>query len=347
MERDEATRTGLPLLRPEELDLRAIRARTTDDAGYWTEWLRSGLEAAGLSEGRLAVAGRGPLSELYQACAALAGDGLEIAAGSEVVRLARKAKGGDQLRAIRVAAAGVAAALTRVAELLAGCAIADDGSLVLAGRPLTAGRLRGEIAELLARRGLEQPEGNIVAAGSDAGVPHTVGSDDRVLAAGESLIVDLFPRSELFADCTRTFCVGEPPARLEEAHAAVEAALRLAHARLAVGGRGWDLQLAVCEQFAALGYPTPLDDPNGVRGYVHNLGHGVGYEIHEYPSFAREAGAEGLLEAGDVLTLEPGLYDQEAGYGVRLEDLCVLGPEGPENLTDLPYALDPRTWQVV
>jgi Xaa-Pro aminopeptidase len=43
--------------------------------------------------------------------------------------------------------------------------------------------------------------------------------------------------------------------------------------------------------------------------------------------------------------LEPGLYDPERGWGVRLEDLVVLGPDGiAEDLTPLPYDLDPRTW---
>ncbi len=54
--------------------------------------------------------------------------------------------------------------------------------------------------------------------------------------------------------------------------------------------------------------------------------------------------AEGTLGVGDVFTLEPGLYDPEAGFGVRLEDLVTLGGDGPVNLTPLPYELDPRAW---
>ena len=82
-----------------------------------------------------------------------------------------------------------------------------------------------------------------------------------------------------------------------------------------------------------------------MRGYVHGLGHGVGYELHELPSFRRSAGdAEGTFETGDLFTLEPGLYDPEGGWGVRLEDLCRLAPAGVENLTPAPYALDPRAW---
>ena len=63
------------------------------------------------------------------------------------------------------------------------------------------------------------------------------------------------------------------------------------------------------------------------------------------PSFQRIAGErEGTLEIGDLFTLEPGLYDPQAGWGLRLEDLCRLGPAGVENLTPAPYALDPRAW---
>ncbi len=110
------------------------------------------------------------------------------------------------------------------------------------------------------------------------------------------------------------------------------------------GARGWDLQEAVCLTFEEAGYATPLRQPGTTTGYVHNLGHGIGYELHELPIFRKVAGAEGVLAEGDVFTLEPGLYDPAAGYGVRLEDLCYLGADGLEVLTPLPYDLDPRRW---
>ena len=105
-----------------------------------------------------------------------------------------------------------------------------------------------------------------------------------------------------------------------------------------------DLQLEVCSHLAAAGYPTPLGQPGTLTGYVHNLGHGVGYELHELPIFRQAAGAEGVLATGDVFTLEPGLYDPGAGYGVRIEDLFHLGADGLEILTPLPHDLDPRCY---
>ena len=91
--------------------------------------------------------------------------------------------------------------------------------------------------------------------------------------------------------------------------------------------------------------PTQLSDPGTTTGYVHGLGHGVGFEVHELPHF-RSVGpsATAPSQRGDVFTLEPGLYDPSAGWAVRLEDLVYLGGRGLENLTPLPYDLDPRAW---
>ena len=110
------------------------------------------------------------------------------------------------------------------------------------------------------------------------------------------------------------------------------------------GMRGWEIQELVCARLGEAGYPTPISDHGTTRGYVHGLGHGIGFELHEYPSFKEEAGEEGLLESGDVVTLEPGLYDPEAGWGVRIEDVFAVGDDGLERLTPLPDALDPRAW---
>ena len=87
-----------------------------------------------------------------------------------------------------------------------------------------------------------------------------------------------------------------------------------------------------------------MTHPGTTTGYVHGLGHGVGYVLHEYPSFRKQAGAEGVLGEGDAITLEPGLYSPEEGWAVRVEDLYVVTPGGPRNLTAMPRDLDPRAW---
>ncbi|MES1243792.1 MAG: Xaa-Pro peptidase family protein [Acidobacteriota bacterium] len=348
MERDEAAATGLPLITPEQLDMLRWQNEAAEP-GDVTAWVaEKALELSGIAPGRVALAGHGQAGVIQAAFSSLARKGWTWVAGNPVVLAVRKCKSEAELAGIRAAAEGTAAAMGRVASRLAD-ALVRDGELWLDGERLTVARLRSEAGRVLAAFGLEQPKGNILAPGEEGGVPHSTGTPDRVLRAGESLIVDLFPRSNqrgLFADCTRTFCVGEPPEELRRAHALVLAALERAHLRARPGVRGWELQEEVCGLFDAEGFPTPISTPGTDRGYVHNLGHGVGFDLHEQPIFRKAAGAEGVLRQGDVFTLEPGLYEPATGgYGVRLEDLVYLGPEGLENLTPWPYDLDPRAWR--
>lgn len=349
MEREEAAKTGYDLLTPQELEMERLRREHPAPGALWSRVLLRALDLAGLPAGRLAVAGHLGAGHAVAVAPVLEKAGRSLEGGHEVVRMLRKLKPPEQVAEIRRAARGTTAAFDRVAQVLAHAVRgsgAAEGTLLFEGEPLTVGRLRGEVFRLLADHGLEQPEGNIIAPAEEGAVPHSIGTNDRALRAGESLVVDLFPRAGLFADCTRTFCVGRPPEALAAAHEAVREALETSRRKLRPGVRGWDLQEGVCERFQALGYPTHESDPEGEEGYVHNLGHGVGHELHEYPSFRKEAeGPEAILAAGDVVTLEPGLYSPSQGWAVRLEDLLVLGDDGiAEDLTPLPYDLDPRAW---
>ncbi len=364
LDRDEAAASGLDLLDPEMLDVERWTRGAGDgqpggasDSELLAGVLSRALHLSELAPGRLALAGCLGAGTVIEACGQLSREGWSFAAGEPLVMDLRKRKTPAQLDAVRRAAGGAVAALLRVAELLAAARTSrqggvngtggdseHDGELWLEGEPLRVGRLRRAIARELADRGLEQPAGNIVAPAAAGAVPHTSGRDQQVVKAGESLVVDVFPRGRMFADCTRTFCVGRPPEPLARAHARVVEVLELARGSARPGVRGWSLQESVCQRLDAAGYPTPITDRGTTRGYVHGLGHGVGFEVHEYPSFKEEAGEEGMLEAGDVITLEPGLYDPGAGWGVRIEDLYALGDGGLETLTPLPYDLDPRAW---
>lgn len=344
MERDEAAATGLELLSPEDLEVARWSRDTPEPGAFHANVLAQALLRCGVSPGRIALAGRMPFGLAADVLGRLAGEGWSFVSASAALLGLRKRKTAAELAEIRRVAEVTTRAIRAVAGLLA-AATAREGALELEGEPLRVARLKAEVARIFAGAGLEQPRGNIVAPGGEGGVPHSSGTAGRILRTGETLVVDLFPRGGLFADCTRTFCVGNPPERVAAAWSAVREAVALAHAAARPGARGWDLQVAVCEAFTARGYATPLSEPGTLSGYVHGLGHGVGFELHELPSFKRHAEREGVLEEGDVLTLEPGLYDPDpaTGFGIRLEDLVFLGAL-PENLTPLPYDLDPRAW---
>lgn len=345
MEREEAVATGLATLSPDELDV----ARWTREAGGAGEFLAlvigQALLRSGIAPGPVAVAGSWPAGALVEAANRLAADGFPLVSGTSVALHLRKRKRFDEIEEIRRVASATCDAFRRLARLLAG-AESRDGELWHEGERLRVERLKREVSACFAAHELTQPRSNILSPGEEGGVPHTTGTPERVLRPGQSLIADLFPKGRLFADCTRTFCVGEPPGPLRAAHAAVLEALLEAHQGARPGVRGWDLQKRTCEILEGHGFATPISRPGTLTGYVHNLGHGVGYELHELPSFKEQASeSEGRLEAGDVVTIEPGLYDPSSdGYGVRLEDLVVIGEERNENLTPLPYDLDPRAW---
>lgn len=346
MEREEAAATGLALLTPEELDVSRWSSELPDPSLFLARVAGRALDRCNVSPGRVALAGHGPAGVIQGACSALSGMGWIWVPGNALVYAARKRKEPAEVAGIREASEAACEAQRAVARLLAS-ALHDahpGAELWLEGERLRVGRLRAEIARVFAERGLEQPRGNIVAPAEEGAIPHSAGTDDRVVRAGESLVVDVYPRGRLFSDCTRTFCVGEPPEALARAHALVHKAVEYLHLKAAPGVRGWDLQEMVCDRFAAEGFPTPISEPGTTRGYVHNLGHGVGFDLHEFPTFKKASGAEGVLREGDVFTLEPGLYEPAEGWGVRIEDLVHLSEEGLESLTPLPYDLDPRAW---
>jgi Xaa-Pro aminopeptidase len=162
-----------------------------------------------------------------------------------------------------------------------------------------------------------------------------IGSDDVVL-------LDLFPidkASGCYADMTRVFAAGEVSAEIREYQRLVKEALDLAVAEIRPGVNGKDVHRLVCDFFHEHGYPTQLHKTEGevlVDGFYHGTGHGVGLAVHEAPNLGR-IGDD--LVAGDVVTIEPGLYRHGYG-GVRLEDLVLVTEDGHEVLTDFPYELE-------
>jgi len=87
------------------------------------------------------------------------------------------------------------------------------------------------------------------------------------------------------------------------------------------------MQEAVLDHYEAKGHPTIRSDPRAMEGYIHTLGHGVGIDIHESPSISHTR-RDDVFQIGNVLTIEPGLYYPDRGYGVRVEDLFVIDESG-------------------
>jgi Xaa-Pro aminopeptidase len=167
----------------------------------------------------------------------------------------------------------------------------------------------------------------IVAAGSRSALPHARPTTHQI-GKNELVVLDLGAILRRYcSDLTRTVYVGRAPSRIRRWYQAVLEAQAAGRAvvRAGVATGAVDAATRAVLQRKGLG-----------RYFVHSTGHGIGLEIHENPRLAR--GQKTLLEAGNVITLEPGVYVEGVG-GIRIEDDAVVTPRGAEVLTTVPREL--------
>ncbi|HET9163086.1 MAG TPA: aminopeptidase P family protein [Solirubrobacterales bacterium] len=167
----------------------------------------------------------------------------------------------------------------------------------------------------------------IVAAGPNGALPHAE-PGERTIGEGELVVFDMGAKLDGYcSDGTRTYAVGEPGERAREVYGTVLAAQAAALDAVAAGIGGEALDGVAREGIAAAGY--------GDR-FGHGLGHGVGLEVHEAPRVSPRS--EDVLAAGEVVTIEPGVY-LPGELGVRIEDLVLVTEDGCRNLSSLPKEL--------
>ena len=161
----------------------------------------------------------------------------------------------------------------------------------------------------------------IVAAGRNGSTPHAH-PGDREIEAGQTVVVDAAASLDGYrSDCTRTFATGPLPDELKDAYrVCLEAQLGALDA-VRPGAVGREVDAVARETIAAAGYGD---------AFGHGLGHGIGLAVHEDPRLAQ--GSENVLEPGNVVTVEPGIYLEGRG-GIRIEDLVIVRDGEPEILT--------------
>jgi Xaa-Pro aminopeptidase len=249
-----------------------------------------------------------------------------------LVRLREKLPSGVET----VAAGGAVEGLRRVkdeAELAAIAAAAELADAVwrwsvergLAGRPEieVAKAAEARIREL----GAEPSFPAIVAAGPSGALPHAE-PGEREIGRGELVVFDMGAKLDGYcSDGTRTFATGEPGEHAREVYATVLAAQAAALEAVRAGIGGEELDAVARERIEAAGHG---------EHFGHGLGHGVGIEVHEAPRLSPRS--EDTLAAGEVVTVEPGVY-LPGDLGVRIEDLVVVEEGGCRNLSGLSKEL--------
>jgi Xaa-Pro aminopeptidase len=176
-------------------------------------------------------------------------------------------------------------------------------------------------------RGADDPSfPSIVAAAENGALPHAVPRDAEI-ARDTLVVIDLGAIVDGYcSDCTRTWATGELDDDLAELYDTVLRAQKTALAAVRPGPEGREVDAVARNLIAAAGHG---------EHFGHGLGHGVGLDVHEAPRLARTA--TGRLEAGNVVTVEPGIYVPGRG-GARIEDLVVVTPEGHDVLSATPKA---------
>jgi Xaa-Pro aminopeptidase len=264
--------------------------------------------------------------------------GVELTVDQEHFDDRRRAKSEAELAGIRRAQRATEAAMGEAFELLRR-AEPRNGGLVADGEPLTCERVKERVQSVFLRHGAFSGD-PIVSHGPQTAVGHDMGTGP--IAADDVVLLDLFPQdleSACYADMTRTFAVGRVSDEIREWHRLCKEALDRAVAGVRPGVDGGDLHREASALFAEHGHPTQVTKKEGEvleDGFYHGLGHGVGLAVHEAPSLGL-IGQE--LVAGDVITIEPGLYRRGVA-GVRVEDLVLVTEDGYEVLTDFHYDLE-------
>lgn len=238
-----------------------------------------------------------------------AGAGVELVAAGGLVERLRAVKDEREIEAIAAAAA-----------------VVDDVYGWLFAQPLS-GRSERELAVALEHemrlRGASGPSfDSIVASGPHGALPHGQ-PRDAPIESGTLVIFDIGARVGGYcSDCTRTVAVGEPGELAREVYATVLAAQLAGLEAVTPGVTGREADAAARVLIDAAGYG---------EHFGHGLGHGVGIDIHEAPRLSRVGGEEALV-AGNVVTVEPGIY-LPGQLGVRIEDLVVVRDGAPQILS--------------
>jgi Xaa-Pro aminopeptidase len=168
---------------------------------------------------------------------------------------------------------------------------------------------------------------SIVAAADNGASPHADVRDVEI-PANTLVTIDAGCRVDGYAsDCTRTFATGDLPDELARAYEVCLEAQMAGLAAFAPAASGRDVDAAARDVISAAGWGEQ---------FGHGLGHGIGLEVHEAPAVRAES--TDSLEAGNVVSCEPGIYLPGVG-GVRIEDMVLVTDEGRERLTQAPKDL--------
>lgn len=190
---------------------------------------------------------------------------------------------------------------------------------------MTEKDVAGILEEEFARQGTHG--GGLVQFGPDSAFPHG-GPAERHLAKGDTVLIDAGCKTRGYSsDITRTVSFGEPSDEMRKVYATVDKAQMAGINALKAGAIPEEADRAARKVIEDAGYG---------EFFTHRLGHGLGMDGHEHPYLVH--GNRTPLQAGNVVTIEPGIY-MPGKFGVRIEDDYAVTATGPKSLSVRPGEL--------
>lgn len=335
METEEAAASGLRVITPRDLNYHELlKAREGDARAAQLDLWRAALESVGVAEGKVGIYGEAGVHDYIaltqQLNAALPQYQFVGEYSPTLFEYAAITKDRSELARILNVAERTNEVVMATRDFISGHRASADEIVIKADdTPLTIGDVKRFVRHQLLDRGLEEQH-MIFAQGRDAGYPHSRGNESEPLRLGHSIVFDLFPREYgggYYHDMTRTWSIGYATDEVLAAYHQVMEAFDLSLEMFGMGKPTHLMQEAVQEYFEQRGHQTARTHPGTQQGYVHSLGHGIGLNIHESPRISHVS-REDKFEAGNVITIEPGLYYPEKGFGIRIEDAFYVSEDG-------------------
>lgn len=248
----------------------------------------------------------------------------------------RVIKNKNEITKIEETQRAVEKAVGKAIKVIKNSKIRKDKKIEFAGKILTVEFINETIDIELLKNNCKS-DFNIVFCGAENVDPHQ--QDKGPLRANESIVIDVFPKSttnRYYADMTRTVVKGKASPKIKKIYQTVLEAQKLAISNIKPGTKGSDIHKLVDDYFINRGFKTKKGGKK-IEGFFHGTGHGLGLDIHEFP--ALNAFSNDILQEGNIVTIEPGLYYPKIG-GARIEDMVLVTKNGCENLTNFPKFLE-------
>jgi len=245
--------------------------------------------------------------------------GSDLVLAGEAIAQLRMRKGTDEIAALAAAGAAIDRVQRRIGEWL---------------RPgRTENEIAADIGAAIVTEGHARPDFVIVGSGPNGASPHHEASD-RVVEPGDVVVIDIggpMP-SGYFSDCTRTYVVAPAPGEsvADRVRGVYDVVRRAQAAGVAAVRPG------VTAESVDAASRTVIEQAGFGDYFITRTGHGIGLEVHEHPYMV--AGNQIQLEPGMAFSVEPGIY-LPGEFGVRIEDIVVVGDSGPVLMNTAPTTL--------